>query len=51
MKQEGVDAVFVTHLPNVRYLTGFTGTAAILLVAEPTPILFSDFRYQAQAAE
>ena len=50
MKQEGVDAVFVTHLPNVRFLTGFTGTAAILLVAKPTPILFSDFRYQAQAA-
>ena len=29
---EGLDGLLVTHLPNVRYLTGFTGSAALLLV-------------------
>ena len=28
----GIDALLVTHLPNVRYLTGFTGSSAMLLV-------------------
>ena len=30
----GVDALLVTHLPNVRYLTGFTGSSAMLLVTD-----------------
>ena len=29
---EALDALVVTHLPNVRYLTGFTGSAAMLVV-------------------
>ena len=28
----GIDALLVTQLPNVRYLTGFTGQPAMLLV-------------------
>ncbi|TMK55029.1 MAG: aminopeptidase P family protein, partial [Actinobacteria bacterium] len=28
----GIDALVVTHLPNIRYLTGFTGSAAVLVV-------------------
>jgi Xaa-Pro aminopeptidase len=46
---EGLDGLLVTHLPNIRYLTGFTGSAAVLLVREDTTILISDFRYAAQA--
>jgi hypothetical protein len=30
--EAAVDALLVTHLPNIRYLTGFTGSAALLLV-------------------
>ena len=30
----GIDALLVTHLPNVRYLTGFTGSSAMLLVTD-----------------
>jgi Xaa-Pro aminopeptidase len=46
---EGLDWLLVTHLPNIRYLTGFTGSAAVLLVREDTTILISDFRYASQA--
>jgi Xaa-Pro aminopeptidase len=57
----GIDALFVTRLVNVRYLTGFTGSAALLLVGPPggsggspedTGVLFvSDGRYRDQAAD
>jgi len=47
----GVDALLVTHLPNVRYLTGFTGTAALLLLTRDRAVLVSDFRYESQAAQ
>jgi Xaa-Pro aminopeptidase len=46
---EGLDALLVTHLPNIRYLTGFSGSAAVLLVREDTTVLISDFRYASQA--
>ncbi len=45
-----VDALLVTHLPNVRYLTGFTGSAAVLL-ASSKPVFFTDGRYREQAAQ
>lgn len=46
---EGLDGLLVTHLPNIRYLTGFSGSAALLLVRTDATILISDFRYAAQA--
>lgn len=46
----GCDVLLVTHLTNIRYLTGFTGSAARLLV-EPHRLTFvTDGRYQEQAA-
>jgi Xaa-Pro aminopeptidase len=44
-----VDELLITHLPNIRYLTGFTGSAALLVVRSDATILISDFRYAAQA--
>lgn len=44
-----MDGLLVTHLPNIRYLTGFTGSAALLLVTGHAVTLISDFRYAAQA--
>ena len=44
-------ALLVTHLPNVRYLTGFTGSAGLLLVTADDLLLVTDGRYQTQAAE
>lgn len=51
-----LDALLVVHLPNVQYLTGFTGSNAILLLArgpaQPNDaVLFTDPRYTVQAAQ
>ncbi len=46
----GVDALLVTRLPNVRYLTGFSGSAALLLVAPDEIVFVTDGRYAEQAA-
>ena len=43
------DSLLITHLPNVHYLCGFTGSSAILLVANRSCILFTDGRYRDQA--
>lgn len=45
------DALLVTNLTNVRYLTGFTGSAALLLVRADGALLLTDGRYRTQAAE
>jgi Xaa-Pro aminopeptidase len=46
-----LDSLLIAHLPNVRYLCGFTGSAAALLVADRGSILFTDGRYRTQAKE
>jgi Xaa-Pro aminopeptidase len=43
--QEGLDALVVFHLPNIRYLTGFAGSAAIAVVAKSEIVLITDGRY------
>jgi Xaa-Pro aminopeptidase len=49
----GLDAMLVTSLVNVRYLTGFTGSdGAVLVFADDrTPVLATDGRYRVQAAQ
>ncbi len=44
-RDAGVDALVVTHLPNVQYLTGFTGSAGAVVVLPRTCLLVVDFRY------
>jgi Xaa-Pro aminopeptidase len=44
-----VDALLVTHLPNIRYLCGFTGSAGALLITEKQCVFFTDGRYTTQA--
>ena len=48
--EAGCDALLVTHLTNIRYLTGFTGSAAYLLVQPAGLTLVTDGRYEEQAA-
>src|SRR5438067_4375756 len=42
-------ALLITHLPNIRYLCGFTGSSAALIVTPRKSLLFTDGRYTAQA--
>ena len=48
---EDLDALLVTRAVNVRYLTGFTGSSASLLVTADADVLRTDGRYVEQAAE
>jgi len=43
------DALLLSHLPNIRYLCGFTGSAGLLLVEEAGSVFFTDVRYDTQA--
>ena len=49
---DDLDAMLVSDLVNVRYLSGFTGSNAALLIRaeDPTPVLATDGRYRTQAA-
>jgi Xaa-Pro aminopeptidase len=46
-----LDQLLVTHMPNVRYLCGFTGSSGALLVGERGATLFTDGRYTLQAKQ
>ena len=45
-----LDGVLITSLANIRYLTGFSGSNALLFVSARDAHLITDFRYQTQAA-
>src|SRR5580700_2690978 len=47
----GLDALLVSHLPNIRYLCGFTGSAGFLLVTETGSVFFTDLRYDTQGRD
>jgi Xaa-Pro aminopeptidase len=47
-KRDRVDFVLVASEPNVRYLTGFTGEASVLLVSQDRSLLVSDGRFATQ---
>jgi Xaa-Pro aminopeptidase len=49
VREGGADALLVTNPAEVRYLSGFAGSTAVLVVAERSR-LFVDFRYREQAA-
>jgi Xaa-Pro aminopeptidase len=51
LEKERLDFLLVSHLPNVRYLCGFSGSAGALLVGGNGSTFFSDGRYKAQARE
>lgn len=49
MAARGIKALLVTRREDVRYLTGFTGSAGSVLVTPGRPCLITDFRYLLQA--
>lgn len=44
----GLDALLVSALPNIRYLTGFSGSNALVVVTPSACLLLTDFRYATQ---
>jgi Xaa-Pro aminopeptidase len=51
LPEAGCDALLVTNRINVRYLTGFSGSAGMLLVTPDRALLVSDGRYRDQSAD
>ncbi|MBA2272493.1 MAG: aminopeptidase P family protein [Actinobacteria bacterium] len=47
----GVEALLVTNLDNVAYLTGFTGTNGQVLITQTGAVFYSDPRYAARSRE
>jgi len=45
------DLLLISHLPNIRYLCGFTGSAGFLVVRESGSVFFTDVRYDTQARQ
>jgi Xaa-Pro aminopeptidase len=48
---EKIDAIVLTSLSNIRYLTGFSGTSAIAVATQSEIRLITDFRYETQVAD
>ena len=46
-----VDGLLVSSLPNIRYLTGFSGSNALVVVTPRECVLFTDFRYATQVRD
>ncbi len=46
-----LDALLVTSLPNIQYLTGFGGSSALVVATPSEALLITDFRYETQVVE
>lgn len=49
MQRRGLDALIISSLFNIRYLTGFTGSNALLIIMRRSAVFLSDIRYTVQA--
>jgi Xaa-Pro aminopeptidase len=46
-----LDGLLLSSLPNIRYLTGFSGTSALVVVTPRETLLITDFRYATQVTQ
>ena len=51
LEAEGLDALLVTSRSNIRYLTGFSGSAGVTVATRGELLLVTDFRYDEQARQ
>ncbi len=51
MRRHKLDAFLAADIPNVRYLTAFTGTSGYCLVFRDSAYFLTDFRYKTQASQ
>src|SRR4030095_2402621 len=46
-----LDAFYITHIPNIRYITGFSGSSAFVIITKNKDYFLTDFRYKEQSAK
>src|SRR6266511_1550268 len=51
LEAEGLDALLVTSRSNIRYLTGFSGSAGVTVATRGELLLVTDYRYDEQARQ
>lgn len=51
LAEKSIEALLVSKLENCFYLSGFSGSSGVLLVTKENVLLFTDFRYVAQARD
>lgn len=51
LDEAGIEAALITQQENYRYLSGFTGSSAYLLISSAKAYLITDSRYTEQAGE
>jgi len=50
LAEQNLDAILITQPENQRYLSGFTGSAGVLLISQDQAIIATDFRFFEQVA-
>jgi Xaa-Pro aminopeptidase len=50
LNELSLDAFYVTHIPNIRYISGFSGSSANIIITKNTDYFLTDFRYKDQSA-
>ena len=48
LEEANLDGILLTSLPNIRYITGFTGSSALVAVTQSEVLFVTDFRYDTQ---
>lgn len=51
MIEAGTSALLISHVPNVQWLTGFTGSAGSVILTPDNGVFLTDSRYTIQAGE
>ena len=49
LKRKRLNALLVSNIKNIRYLTGFTGSTALVLITKRESFFITDFRYKDQS--
>ncbi|MBI5847094.1 MAG: aminopeptidase P family protein [Nitrospirae bacterium] len=49
LASKGISGMLISHIRNIRYLSGFTGSSACLLITKKERIFFTDSRYEEQS--
>jgi Xaa-Pro aminopeptidase len=51
LNELSLDAFYITHIPNIRYISGFSGSSANIIITKDTDYFLTDFRYKDQSAK